>query len=198
MASAPTQILLRRLLKSGGPSTVHGRLAMRLEPPSVNDRIEEMNTQLRALEVQLGHKGQDPKAAVQDLEHHKMYRDLRDIARGVLGCSFQATVTQNLMYRQRATYGDNLAIEPHQIDTSLIGLDVCYKTLPGSRVAGGARYLGQLLSRYAYQRFSDVNHVIDHWKKSNLLFSGLDCGRSERREAPQLPTETQPRATESE
>ncbi|RTE84878.1 hypothetical protein BHE90_000652 [Fusarium euwallaceae] len=82
MASTPTQLLLRRLLKSGGPSTVHGRSAMRLEPPSVNDRIEEMNTQLRALEVQLGHKGQDPKAAVQDLEYHKMYRDLKDITRG--------------------------------------------------------------------------------------------------------------------
>ncbi|RSL92531.1 hypothetical protein CDV31_015113 [Fusarium ambrosium] len=74
MASAPTQLLLRRLLKSGGPSTVHGRSAMHLEPPSVNDRIEEMNAQLRALEVQLGHKGQDPKAAVQDLEYHKMYQ----------------------------------------------------------------------------------------------------------------------------
>ncbi|RMJ08854.1 hypothetical protein CDV36_011530 [Fusarium kuroshium] len=160
MASAPTQLLLRRLLKSGGPSTAHGRSAMRLEPPSVNDRIEEMNTQLRALEVQLGHKGQDPKAAVQDLEYHKMYRRLARPQPGFgkrafpsvngafrrqnchtnavlpteLGCSFQATVTQNLMCCQRATYGDILAAEPHWIDTSIIGLDVSYDTSPSLRV----------------------------------------------------------------
>ncbi|KAI8724156.1 hypothetical protein NCS52_00273300 [Fusarium sp. LHS14.1] len=82
MASAPTQLLLRRFLKAGGPSTVHGRLATRLEPPSVPDRIEEMNAKLKALEVQLGHRGQDPKAAVQDIQHHKMYRDLSDMAGG--------------------------------------------------------------------------------------------------------------------
>ncbi|RSL61983.1 hypothetical protein CEP53_004902 [Fusarium sp. AF-6] len=144
MASAPTQLLLRRLLKSGGPSTVHGRSAMRLEPPSVSDRIEEMNTQLRALEVQLGHKGQDPKAAVQDLEYHKIKRAFPSVNGAFrrqnchtnavlpteLGCSFQATVTQNLMCCQRATYGDILASEPHWIDTSNIGLDVGYDTSP--------------------------------------------------------------------
>ncbi|RSL77752.1 hypothetical protein CEP51_008805 [Fusarium floridanum] len=150
MASAPTQLLLRRLLKSGGPSTAHGRSAMRLEPPSVNDRIEEMNTQLRALEVQLGHKGQDPKAAVQDLEYHKIFSKrtfpsvngafrrqnchTNAVLPTELGCSFQATVTQNLMCCQRATYGDILVAEPHWIDTSIIGLDVSYDTSPSLRV----------------------------------------------------------------
>lgn len=79
MAAAPTQLLLRRLLTHTGPATVHGRLAMNLEPPSVHDRIEDMNIQLRAVEAQLGHRGQDPRVPVQDIENHKMFQSLRDI-----------------------------------------------------------------------------------------------------------------------
>ncbi|KAM0426402.1 hypothetical protein ACHAPT_008449 [Fusarium lateritium] len=82
MAQVPTQFLLRRFLHNVGPSTVHGRLAMRLEPPTVHDRIDDMNKHLKTLESQLRHEGKDPKEAVQDIENCKMFKDLRDIARG--------------------------------------------------------------------------------------------------------------------
>lgn len=81
MASAPTQLLLRRLLKAGGPSTVHGRLAMGIDAPTVHDRVDEMNAQLRALEAQLDHKGQDPKDSVQAIEN-KMNQGMMGNARG--------------------------------------------------------------------------------------------------------------------
>lgn len=81
MASAPTQFLLRRLLKAGGPSTVHGRLAMGIDAPTIHDRIEETNAQLRALEVKLDHKGRDPKVSVQAIEN-KINRDMGCNARG--------------------------------------------------------------------------------------------------------------------
>lgn len=76
-----TQFLLRRLLKASGPSTVHGRLAGGIEAPAVHDRVEEMNAQLRALEVKLDHKGQDPKVPVQAIES-KMSQDIGGNARG--------------------------------------------------------------------------------------------------------------------
>lgn len=81
MASAPTQFLLRRLLKTGGPSTVHGRLAMGIDAPKVHDRVEEMNAQLRALEVKLDHKGQGPKVSVQAIDN-KMNQDMGGNAKG--------------------------------------------------------------------------------------------------------------------
>lgn len=55
---------------------------MGIDAPTVHDQIEEMNAQIRTLEVQLGHGGQDPKAAVQDIKSHKMYRDLSEMTGG--------------------------------------------------------------------------------------------------------------------
>lgn len=54
---------------------------MGIDAPTVHDRVEEMNAQLRALEAKLDHKGQDPKVSVQAIDN-KMNQDMGGNARG--------------------------------------------------------------------------------------------------------------------